>query len=165
MSRSVNEYHRKQKQRKQQAVALAAVFVLVLWFQFGPKMSSPESATATLRIASHTAASDVSSNEISDVRGPVDTAIELPRLPVETIIAANPFAAPTAIKTETLPQLQPTEAPRQEIAPPAVAAIYKTPMGWAALVDNQIVRAGDRLPTGHEVLDVTPEGIRVGLAE
>lgn len=162
MNRSVNQYYRQQKLRKMQAAGLAVVFLLVLWFQFGRTTNDAEIVTAASAPPTSVAATIEPERETPK---PDDDAIELPQLSIEQIIAANPFSTPqTATIIEPEPQPKIIEAPSEPIAPPAVAAIYKTPTGWAALVDRQVVRPGDYLSTGHRVLDVTPTGIRVELA-
>ena len=156
MTNRQEAYRKKQQLRQKQAGFLALLFVGVLWFQFG-RSSKPELATLKkpkpTQIASPVKAGpQTMTSPIAEPSPPV----ELPRFDIEKIASANPFNHSDQLPTPTV------AAPSQTtVLPSNPVAIYKTSEGWTAIIDRQIVRQGDLLPTGHRVVSVNRDGVQL----
>lgn len=142
---------RQQKVRQMQAGALALVFVGVLWFQFG------DAIFADKKKDYEKPSTGAVVSQKSQPRRSKAEPVELPFLEVDAIAATDPFGV-------AVEENSPAEPVRTVVVPEyrlTLNAIYRTSDGWAALINERVVRAGDRLPSGTLIVDVTADGVEI----
>jgi hypothetical protein len=94
-----------------------------------------------------------------------------PQAPIPALselLAANPFESLEAVErlsstgaSGNLPTSQPTAAAHEPPPEVKITAIYQSPSGPVAIVDNQLVRIGDFLSPQYRVIGIDHRGIEL----
>ncbi len=138
-----------------------------------PPADTEEAAPLSLAVTpvNGGASTDNSNAELSvAIPAPGDRAkpaqvVELPRRPMASIAAMNPFAVPAPPEPPVLETELPDESEPAEITPPpTITAVYgaaSNQRGPTALLGDRVIRPGDQLSDGRQVHQVTDRAILV----
>lgn len=91
---------------------------------------------------------------------------------IQDVIAFNPFEAYSPKESQSagdgetngsgLPSAEhPDDSRSQEAAVGTLQALFVDSQGAAAILDSQVIRVGDTLPSGARVIEITAEGVKV----
>lgn len=145
--------------------ALSLTLLVVLWQPFASHTDATPAVAPQSSVANSTAPADVATGTSPAQR-------VWPKARLEDVIAFNPFQAEQTSEDEEAAQAD--EAGGSSVVGPSghksrprlvssgnLQAIFVDAQGAAAILDSQVIRIGDTLPSGGRVVDITTKGIKL----
>ena len=160
--------HSQQERKTRKQMVLVAVLGAILLFAlFGQSNRESPPPIGLKPSANNVALAGSSAQQIdpADSDDRFESIDTLPRIDLDLILSANLFEKKVQdIEASQLEPATEADAGSEPTQPDvSVGAIYGSFLGTdhRALIGEQIIGSGEQLPTGHQVIEISPEGIQI----